>query len=40
MAGSAEIENPETTNNRQGEILEQEVNAGFDNTIFTIDGWN
>ena len=40
MAGSAEIENPKTDDNRQGEIFEQEVNTGFDNTIFTNDGWN
>ena len=40
FCASAEIENPEMKDNRQGEILEQTVNAGFDNTIFTDDGWN
>ena len=38
MAGSAEVENPKTEDNRQGDIQEHEVNDSF-NATFTTDGW-
>ena len=38
MAGSADIENPETTTDRTGEIVEQEINTYFAPT-FTDEGW-
>lgn len=40
MAGSADIDNPETTDNRQGEILQHGISDDFSaNATFTESGW-
>ena len=40
FCASADIENPEMKDNRQGEILNQEINTGFDAITFGQDGWD
>ena len=39
FCASADIENPESKDNRQGEILNQGINTGFEVT-FGSDGWD
>ena len=34
FCGSAEIENPESTTKRTGEIANQDINTGFDDVVF------
>ena len=38
FCASAEVENPATTTDRQGDIQEHVVNTDF-NATFTTDGW-